>query len=211
VQQNINTQTYWDDVYRQEVKSGLVGSDRYSRDYGPIHDAIINLIPEGARVLDIACGPGLLCRKIKQRLPKSSVLGIDFSPFMIEQNRHRDQALGIDYQCVDVRGGLDALPAGFDTVTMCEILEHLENPGRVVATAFNLLRPGGRFILTCPHDDSIPDPEHLRTWGHDELFHLLAPYSDTVSFVHFPPPYFHIWMLAYLNKQNGQPKLQEAR
>jgi len=28
----------------------------------------------------------------------------------------------------------------------------------------------------------------------------LAPYSDAVSFMHFPPPYFHIWMLAYLAK-----------
>ena len=74
----------------------------------------------------------------------------------------------------------------------------------MVAAAMKLLKPGGRFILTCPHDNAIPDPEHLRIWGHDELFHLLAPYSDTVSFTHFPPPWFHIWMLAYLAKRPAQ-------
>jgi hypothetical protein len=61
-------------------------------------------------------------------------------------------------------------------------------------------------VLTCPHDDGIPDPEHLRTWGHDEIFHLLSKYSDTVSFVHFAPPYFHIWLMAYLTKATPGPE-----
>jgi hypothetical protein len=69
-----------------------------------------------------------------------------------------------------------------------------------------LLREGGRFIVTCPHDDAIPDPEHVRLWGHDEMFHLLATYGDTVSFTHFPPPWFHVWMLAHVTKSpiNGE-------
>lgn len=85
---------------------------------------------------------------------------------------------------------------------MCEILEHLDEPEAVVAAAFGRLKPGGRF-LTCPHDHGIPDPEHVRLWGHDELFHLLAPYGDTISFRHFPPPYFHVWMLVYLTNTQG--------
>jgi SAM-dependent methyltransferase len=93
---------------------------------------------------------------------------------------------------------------------MCEILEHLEAPEEVLCAAMSLLKPGGRFILTCPHDDGIPDPEHLREWGHDNLFHLLAPYSDTISFVHFPPPYFHVWMLAYLNKSVTESRLESS-
>src|SRR4030095_1795569 len=65
-QVNINTPEYWDRVYRGEWESGQATGENYSRDYGPIHDAIIRLIPDGSTVLDIACGPGLLCRKIKQ-------------------------------------------------------------------------------------------------------------------------------------------------
>jgi 2-polyprenyl-3-methyl-5-hydroxy-6-metoxy-1,4-benzoquinol methylase len=205
---NINTVDYWNSVYRNEWETGYAQSDRYSRDYAPIHDAIIGLIPQGSRVLDIACGPGLLCRKIKQRVPGACVLGVDFSEFMIARIQERDRELQIEYRCMDIRISLDALPGPFDVVMMCEILEHLEVPVKTVATALGLLKPGGRFILTCPHDDGIPSPEHLRIWGHDDLFHLLARYSQTVSFMHFPPPYFHIWMLAYLTK--AQPEWEAS-
>ncbi len=207
---NINTPEYWDQVYRQEWETGQVTSQNYSRDYGPIHEAIIGLIPNGSRVLDIACGTGLLGRKIKQRLPASEVMGVDFSAYTIAQNQKRDQSLGIEYRCLDLRHSLDAIGHQFDVVSMCEILEHLEEPEKVVATAAGLVKTGGRFILTCPHDDGIPDAEHVRCWGHDELFHLLAPYSDTISFVQFPPPYFHLWMMAYLTKSTGGPGLESC-
>jgi len=197
---NLNTPDYWNEVYQREWESGSVLGGNYHRDYGPIHEAVIGLIPNGSTVLDIACGAGVLCRKIKLSLPGARVLGVDFAEFTIQQNRERDLLLGVEYRCVDIRNSLGSIEGQFDAVVMCEILEHLETPERVVAEAMSLLKTGGRFVLTCPHDDAIPDPEHLRCWGHDELFHLMAPYSDTVSFMHFPPPYFHIWMLAYLTK-----------
>lgn len=205
---NINTPEYWNGIYRQEWESGSVLGGNYHRDYGPVHDAVIGLVPAGSSVLDIACGTGLLCRKISQFVPGAKVLGVDFAEYTIRQNQERDRELGIEYRRVDIRHSLDSLTTRFDVVTMCEILEHLEEPERVVAEAMALLKTGGRFILTCPHDDAIPDPEHVRCWGHDELFHLLAPYSSSVSFMHFPPPYFHIWMLAHLVKAEPMPVQQ---
>ena len=196
---NINTAEYWDGVYSHEWQQGQVLTEDYNRDYGPIHDAIIDLIPDGSRVLDIACGPGILCRKIAQRRPSATVLGVDFSQYTIEKNREVDPGLKIEYRCLDVRE-LSLIDRHFDVVTMCEILEHLDEPERVVAEAMSLLKPGGRFIITTPHDNELTDPEHVRQWGHDELFHLLQPYAQTISFMHFPPPYFHIWMLAYLTR-----------
>ncbi|HTL56546.1 MAG TPA: class I SAM-dependent methyltransferase [Candidatus Limnocylindrales bacterium] len=208
--QNINTADYWNRVYSQEWESGRVQGDCYHRDYGPIHDAIVELIPEGSSVLDIACGAGVLCRKIKKSRPAAQVMGVDFSEFMIARNRERDEPLGIDYRCVDIRSALSGIGGQFDVVAMCEILEHLDEPERVVRTALDLLKPGGLFVLSCPHDNSIPDHEHVRVWGHDDLFHLLAPYTRAVTFMHFDPPYFHLWMLAYLTKTksgtaNGSP------
>jgi len=196
---NINTPSYWDHVYRQEWESGSVLGGNYHRDYGPIHEAVIDLIGDRGSVLEIACGAGVLCRKIKERRPVARVVGVDFSAYTIERNAQRDAGLGVEYHCLDIRKSLTLLPDPFDVVLMCEILEHLDEPEQLVAEAIARLKPGGRFVLTCPHDDAIPDPEHVRCWGHDDLFHLLAPYSATVSFMHFPPPYFHIWMLAYLD------------
>jgi 2-polyprenyl-3-methyl-5-hydroxy-6-metoxy-1,4-benzoquinol methylase len=197
---NINTPVYWDQVYRQEWESGSVLSGNYHRDYGPIHDAIVKLVPDGSHVLDVACGAGLLCRKIREARPSTKVLGVDFAEYTIARNNCRDADVNVEYRCVDIRHCLSSISQQFEVITMCEILEHLEEPERVIQEAFELLKPGGRFILTCPHDDAIPDPEHIRNWGHDEVFHLLARYSETISFMHFPPPYFHIWMLAHLTK-----------
>jgi len=201
---NVNTPEYWDEVYRHEWTSGQVRSPKYRRDYGPIHEAIIKLIPEGSRVLDIGCGTGLLCRKIKLCLPAVQMVGIDFSQYTIAHNQQRDEALGIEYRQVDIRTSLSDIRSLFDVVLMCEVLEHLDQPEDVVAGALGLLKSGGRFILTCPHDNEIPDPEHVRAWGHDEVFHLLAPYSETISFMHFPVEYYHPWMLAYLSKNRGR-------
>lgn len=195
---NINTPEYWDGVYRKEAADGRMDAQGYHRDYGPIHDAIVGLVPDGSDVLEVACGPGILCRKIREARPRCSVLGVDFSGFAVERNRKTDAGRGIDYRRLDLRTDLESLTGGFDVITMCEVLEHLDDPEPAVASLMGRLAPGGRFILTCPHGNEIPDPEHVRDWDHDEVFHLLAPYSSTISFVHFPPPYFHVWMLAWL-------------
>jgi 2-polyprenyl-3-methyl-5-hydroxy-6-metoxy-1,4-benzoquinol methylase len=206
---NINTPDYWNRVYLEEWQSGRVSGGDYNRDYGPIHEAIIELVPDGADILDIACGPGLLCRKIKQRLPRTSVTGVDFAQYMIARNEERDRALGIVYRCLDIRTSLRSMARQFDVVCMCEILEHLDQPEGVVADAFALLKPGGCFILTCPHSNHIPDPEHVRVWDHDDTFHLLAPYGRAITFVHFPPPYFHVWMMAHLIKTGPETGVEK--
>jgi 2-polyprenyl-3-methyl-5-hydroxy-6-metoxy-1,4-benzoquinol methylase len=199
--QNLNTEEYWDGVYRLECEAGELEGGK--RDYGPIHEAIVEVVPAGATVLDVACGLGILCRKIVTRRPETSVVGVDFSGYTIARNNERDAHLPIEYRQVDVRTELSGVGRVFDVVTMCEVLEHLTEPERVVADAMALLRPAGLFVLTCPHDDEIEGPEHLRLWGHDQVFHLLAPYSDRVTFVHFPPPYFSPWLMAYLTKSGG--------
>ena len=197
---DLNTPTYWDEVYRDEWAQGKL--EGAHRDYGPIHDAVVELVAPGSRVLDVGCGLGILCRKIAARRSGTRVVGVDFSAYAIERNRDRDRGLPIEYVRLDVRSELPTLEGAFDAVTMCEILEHLTEPERVVADALALLRPGGLFVLTCPHDQEIDDPEHLRLWGHDEVFHLLAPYGERISFVHFPPPYYSAWLLAHLTKKS---------
>lgn len=197
--ENINTPAYWDRIYRREWESGNVFSATYERDYGPMHDAIISLIPRAATVLDVGCGPGVLCRKIKTRLPDTSVTGVDFSEYTIQRNKHVDHALGNEYLRADVQTDLPHLEEAFDAIIISEVIEHLDHPKRTIAGAINLLNPGGRLIITCPHDDAIPSAVHVRQWGHDELFHLLTAYSDTVCFTQFPPSHDK-WMMAHLVK-----------
>lgn len=201
--ENPNTPSYWDAAYRDECEQDAEARPGYKRDYGPIHAAIVTLMPEAGRVLDIGCGPGLLCRRMKTLKPHLAVTGVDFSSFVIDKNRQRDAALGIDYRCIDIRDSLRELGGGWDAITMCEVLEHLERPHEIVPRIVALLREGGGFALTSPHDHRVPSVEHLRAWGHDEIFHLLEPHSDAVTFRHFPPP-FDRWVLAAI-EHSPQP------
>lgn len=204
--ENINTPTYWDGRYQKEWESGKVFSNNYARDYGLVHDAMIALMPDGAHVLDVACGAGVLCRKIKARLPETVVTGVDFSPYTIEQNQRADEHPENSYLCLDVQTELPSLNQQYDVITMAEIIEHLDDAERAIGDAVGLLKPGGRLIITCPHDDAIPSKEHVRQFGHDRLFHLLTAHTDTVCFTQFPPSHAK-WMMAYFVKSK-QPRLR---
>lgn len=196
---NINTPGYWDGRYQQEWESGEVFSDDYARDYGPVHDAMIALIPDGSAVLDVACGSGVLCRKIKQRLPNTVVTGVDFSHYTIEQNQRANEYPENHYRQLDVQTELPTLNQQYDVITMAEIIEHLDDAARAISDAVGLLKPGGRMIITCPHDGSIPSKEHVRQFGHDRLFHLLTAHTDTVCFTQFPSSHAK-WMMASFTK-----------
>ncbi len=187
--ENINTTAYWNSVYQKEWENQLPFRPEYSRNYLLVHDKIIALIPDGYKVLDIACGSGVLCRKLREQRPHAEIWGVDFSDFIIAKNRELDSDRGINYICLDIREELHKVRMKFDVIIMSEIIEHLEAPKKVVDAAVALLKNNGLFILTCPHDMDLVDKEHLRFWGHDSLFHFLAEYSDEITFVKFPRPY----------------------
>ena len=98
-----------------------------------------------AKVLDVGCGGGLLCEALTRAGAK--VTGIDLAPGMIEVARLHaaDQQLTVDYQVKEA----DAIAAGsFDVVTCMEMLEHVPDPARMIATLAQLVRPGGHVFIS---------------------------------------------------------------
>jgi len=100
----------------------------------------------GARVLDVGCGGGLLAEGLARH--GARVTGIDLAPAMIEvaQLHAASEGLNIDYRLT----AADALPGGapFDIVTCMEMLEHVPQPARMVATLAALVRPGGAVFIS---------------------------------------------------------------
>jgi SAM-dependent methyltransferase len=159
-----------------------------SRDYDVVHEAILSLIPHEGRVLDVACGAGVLCRKIMRRHADASVTGIDGSAYAITRNIEQDRHLGIEYICGDIRTELRTLAGDFDVVILHDVIQHLDDVTSVCDAAAALLGKGGSLIVTCPHDNGVPHAAPLHQWGHDQLFHMLAKYGRRVSFQHFDAP-----------------------
>ena len=104
--------------------------------------------PAGASVLDVGTGPGRLLSELAAQRPDLRLTGIDLSPSMIEVARQRLAALGPQAPIrLDVGdGGQMPYPdRSFDLVVSTVSMHHWQEPGRVVAEAYRVLRPGGRF------------------------------------------------------------------
>ena len=55
--------------------------------------------------------------------------------------------------------------AVFDTVLLCEVLEHLENPEKVLSEIFRVLKEDGRLIVTIPFLFPVhADPYDFQRW-----------------------------------------------
>src|SRR6476620_1180559 len=121
-------------------------------DFRPLHqinplrlDWIDGLAPlEGKRVLDVGCGGGILADSMARR--GADVLGIDLAakPLKVAQLHAIEAATPrITYREVAVETLAEEMPAGFDVVTCMEMLEHVPDPGSIVAACGRLLKPGG--------------------------------------------------------------------
>ena len=102
----------------------------------------------GATALDLACGDGFYTRKIKQA-GALEVTGVDLSAEMIKlaEKEERARPLGCKYLHRDV-AALE-LSAQVDLVVAMYLLNYAKTKEellRFVEVAYNMLRPGGRFV-----------------------------------------------------------------
>lgn len=100
-------------------------------------------VKPGMRVLDIACGTGVV--SVRAREQGAQVTGLDFSDRMIAEARKRHPAIAFE------TGDAEALPfpdASFDAVVANFGIHHVERPERAIAEARRVLKVDGTFAFT---------------------------------------------------------------
>jgi RluA family pseudouridine synthase len=117
----------------------------------------------GERVLDVACGQGVLCRRLSAL--GCTVLGVDASETLIERARSAGTP-GCEYRVHDARD-LAGLNAGaFDAATCVMALMNIDPIEPVMRGIAASLRPGGRFVAVILHP-AFRAPGQT-SWGWDE-------------------------------------------
>ncbi len=131
------------------------------------------------RVLDIACGPGVLLPTLSSCA--ETVVGIDLTLRSLQLAREAETAGSMFL----VRGLSENLPfrsGCFDVTVLRLALHHFLEPVAALSSARSVLRPGGRLVvldLVAPHDaearalrdalERFRDPSHTNLLSREEM------------------------------------------
>lgn len=138
-----------------------------------------------SRVLDVACGPGLV--SLALALHASHVTGLDVTPAMLDTARDLQRQRGLANLSWDL-GRADALPypdATFDAVVTRWSFHHLLAPAAALAEMVRVCRPGGRVVVADVYTSNpeqaaeydrlerLRDPSHVHALVLDEFRQLV--------------------------------------
>ena len=103
---------------------------------------------QGARVLDVGCGAGLLSEALARE--GAQVTALDLAPELVKVARLHglESGVKVDYRLQSVESLAEEMPGQFDAITCMEMLEHVPDPGSIIRACATLLRPGGRLFLS---------------------------------------------------------------
>ena len=102
----------------------------------------------GKKVVDVGCGGGILTEAMAAR--GAAVLGIDLGDKALGVARlHKlESGAAVDYRLVAAEGLAAEMPAAFDVVTCMELLEHVPDPGALVAACAALAKAAGIVAIS---------------------------------------------------------------
>ncbi|MFM2052005.1 MAG: bifunctional 2-polyprenyl-6-hydroxyphenol methylase/3-demethylubiquinol 3-O-methyltransferase UbiG [Pseudomonadota bacterium] len=104
---------------------------------------------DGRRVVDVGCGGGILSEAMARK--GAQVLGVDLAERSLKVAQlHAMEAgiAGVTYREVAAETLAEEQPGQFDVVTCMEMVEHVPDPGSIVAACAKLVRPGGWVFLS---------------------------------------------------------------
>ncbi len=167
-------------IYQRKIN--LDGSDSLSR--------IALAIPANSEVLDVGTGTGALGEFLTRQ--RNCLLdGINYNAEEIALARPNYRVLHVANLEQTLLSQLFSNQR-YDFIVFADVLEHLRNPAQILSDARQLLKPGGRVIISLPNiaysgviadllagqfnytEEGILDQTHVQFFTRDSLYRLLC-------------------------------------
>ncbi|HJT61121.1 MAG TPA: class I SAM-dependent methyltransferase [Burkholderiales bacterium] len=100
----------------------------------------------GGRALDVGCGSGAVCAALARAFPKAEIIGIDPDAESIRRAR-ADAPANAKFEVSETS---KFKSAGFDLVTLCDVLHDLAEPLKTLREIRALLKPDGTLFIVEP-------------------------------------------------------------
>jgi 2-polyprenyl-6-hydroxyphenyl methylase/3-demethylubiquinone-9 3-methyltransferase len=97
----------------------------------------------GKTVLDVGCGGGILAESMAGLNAKVSGIDLADKSLKVAQLHLLESGKQVDYRKIAVEALAAEQPGHYDVVTCLEMLEHVPDPGSVIAACATLVKPGG--------------------------------------------------------------------
>ena len=139
-----------------------------------------------ARIIDIGCGDGRICRELSFAFPFTTVLGIDYSMRATSLAKAMNSdVFNLKFKSLDITMEHNLNP--FDIAILIEVFEHvpIENAEKFMESVRSLLNKGGVLYLTVPHENKFLEYKHFQHFSIKKIVDYLNPYFDIVEVVPF--------------------------
>jgi SAM-dependent methyltransferase len=142
---------------------------------------------DGVRLLDIGSGQGDMAAAVRAISPRTEILGLELSQSGVEISR-RKVPDGRFVQCNLIeQTTAPQEQCGWATHAVCsEVIEHVDDPVRLLRSAAAYMRPGCLLVLTAPGGPMSTFDKHIGHRKHyrpDEIDNLLRQAGYVPEFV----------------------------
>ena len=180
--QKTNSKAKKADKTMNELYSGLGDVKNDFRNYNLVN--LVKTYVKGKKVLDIGCGSGYLLSQIQSSIKRKgdTITGFKRDVYGIEPNQKLIEIAKKNHPTIDIRQGygedIQQFTEKFDTITMLDVLEHIEDDAKQVQIVKEKLNKNGRFIIVVPAYQGLYGKRdeqmgHYRRYNKESLAKLL--------------------------------------
>jgi demethylmenaquinone methyltransferase / 2-methoxy-6-polyprenyl-1,4-benzoquinol methylase len=142
--------------------------------------SVIN-IPPGGLVLDAATGTAEVALEIYRKHPGSRVIGLDFSPYMLDIGMQKTKRANTWNNILLSAGDICNLPFEaniFDAITISFGIRNVENRQKGVSEFYRVLKPGGQLLIM---EFAYPDNRLMKSLYSFYFRYIMPPVGNFIA------------------------------